>query len=328
VSSLLRKLNLSDRRALANLSASLQAGPDSYQASAHWVRLNEELTVFERPAKVAAISVNSAGFTELDFRRELDSQTGVPVVDPCREGAAARGPGGAAGPGRPDRRDRHPDRRPVGRASAADGDQYAPVYVSRLRRLVGAEVLTTRRHGYELTVGDGDIDAGVFQQTVRRGRRELAAGRPARAGTARGQALALWDTPQPVLADVPPSPLVDALAVQLEQLRLGAVEDHAEARLQLGRHADLAEELDQLAREHPLRERRWALLMTALERCGRRADALEAYQRARRVLREELGLEPGRQLCELQQDILADDRGDGRRRRFGSPAGLASPAAS
>ena len=199
------------------------------------------------------------------------------------------------------------------------------VYVSRLRRLVGAEVLTTRQGGYELAVGDDDIDAGVFERAVRRGRRELAAGRPARAETALGQALALWDTPAPVLADVPPTPWVDALAAQLEQLRLGAVEDHAEARLQLGRHADLAEELDHLAREHPLRERRWALLMTALERGGRRAEALEAYQRARRVLREELGLEPGRQLRELQQDILADDHGDGRRRRFGSPAGLASP---
>jgi DNA-binding SARP family transcriptional activator len=199
-------------------------------------------------------------------------------------------------------------------------------YVSRLRRLVGAEVLTTRQRGYVLAVGDDDIDAGVFEQQVRRGRRELAAGRPAGAEAALGQALALWDRPQPVLADVPPSPWVDALAIQLEQLRLGAADDHAEACLQLGRHADLAEELDHLAREHPLRERRWALLMTALERCGRRAEALEAYQRARRVLTAELGLEPGQQLRELQQGILADGHGNGRRRRSGSPAGGASPA--
>jgi DNA-binding SARP family transcriptional activator len=199
-------------------------------------------------------------------------------------------------------------------------------YVSRLRRLVGAKVLTTRPRGYELAVGDDDIDAGVFQQQVLRGRRELAAGRPAKAGTALGRALALWDTPQPVLADVPLTPWVEARAVQLEQLRLGAVEDYAEARLQLGQHADLVEELGHLAREHPLRERRWALLMTALERCGHRAEALDAYQRARRVLTEELGLEPGQQLRDLQQEILAGGHGAGRHLRSGSPTGGASPA--
>ncbi|MEU4232124.1 BTAD domain-containing putative transcriptional regulator [Nonomuraea sp. NPDC026600] len=181
-------------------------------------------------------------------------------------------------------------------------------YVTRLRRLVGGDVLAGRRRGYELLADDdGDIDAVVFERGVASGRRELEAGRLESAVAGLGRALAVWHTPEPVLADVPPTRWVEARATQLEQLRLGAVEEHADARLRLGRHADIVEELDRLVRENPLRERRWALLMTALDRCGRRAEALEAYQRARRVLRTELGLEPGPRLRELQQAILMEN---------------------
>ncbi|WP_433509417.1 BTAD domain-containing putative transcriptional regulator [Nonomuraea sp. CA-143628] len=181
-------------------------------------------------------------------------------------------------------------------------------YVTRLRRLVGGDVLAGRRRGYELLAGgDGDIDAVVFERGVASGRRELEAGRLESAASGLGRALAVWRTPEPVLADVPPARWAEARATQLEQLRLGAVEDHADARLRLGRHAGLVEELDRLVREGPLRERRWALLMTALERCGRRAEALETYQRARHVLRTELGLEPGQRLREVQQAILTEN---------------------
>ncbi|MFD1536806.1 BTAD domain-containing putative transcriptional regulator [Nonomuraea guangzhouensis] len=181
-------------------------------------------------------------------------------------------------------------------------------YVTRLRRLVGRDVLAGRRRGYELLAADdGDIDAVVFERGVASGRRELEAGRLESAAAGLGRALAVWHTPEPVLADVPPTRWVEGRATQLGQLRLGAVEDHADARLRLGWHADLVEELDRLVRENPLRERRWALLMTALDRCGRRAEALEAYQRARRVLRTELGLEPGQWLRELQRSILMEN---------------------
>ncbi|MEU8401567.1 BTAD domain-containing putative transcriptional regulator [Nonomuraea sp. NPDC048892] len=189
-------------------------------------------------------------------------------------------------------------------------------YVSRLRRLVGRDVLAGRRRGYEL-LADGDIDAVLFEGGVAAGRRELKAGRLETAAAALGRALALWRTPEPVLADVPSTRWVETRTAELEQLRLGAVEDHADARLRLGLHADLVEELDRQVREQPLRERRWALLMTALARSGRRAEALDAYQRARRLLGAELGLEPGPRLRELQQAILVNDApapiaGDGR----------------
>ncbi|MFB4285602.1 BTAD domain-containing putative transcriptional regulator [Nonomuraea sp. MTCD27] len=199
-------------------------------------------------------------------------------------------------------------------------------YVTRLRRLVGGHVLAGRRRGYELRADeDGDIDAVVFEQGVASGRRELEAGRFESSAARLGRALAMWSTAEPVLADVPPTRWVEARATQLEQLRLRAVEDHADALLRLGRHADIAEELDLLVREHPLRERSWTLLMTALDGCGRRAEALEAYQRARRVLRTELGLEPGPRLRELQQAILMENEREAAAERPAMPQALPGP---
>ncbi|MFI9550095.1 BTAD domain-containing putative transcriptional regulator [Nonomuraea endophytica] len=177
-------------------------------------------------------------------------------------------------------------------------------YVTRLRRLVGGDVLAGRRRGYELLVGDdGDIDAVVFERGVASGRRELEAGRLDSAVAGLGRALAMWQAPEPVLADVPPTRWVEARVSELEHLRQCAVEDHADARVRLGRHTDLVEELDRLVRQNPLRERRWALLMTALDRCGRRVEALETYERARRVLETE----PGPRLRELRQAILMNN---------------------
>jgi len=179
------------------------------------------------------------------------------------------------------------------------------VYVAQLRRLLGADVLVTRGRGYELVARDGDVDSGVFERLVAAGRHDRQQGRY-QAGAARlAKALALWRGP--VFADLPPNPALEASVAYFEQLRLATEEDHADAVLECGRPEAVVNPLHRLADDHPLRERRWVLLMTALHRCGRRAEALDAYQRARRHLYDELGLEPGPELRDAQRAILTDD---------------------
>jgi DNA-binding SARP family transcriptional activator len=178
-------------------------------------------------------------------------------------------------------------------------------YVMRLRRLLGGGSggpLVTRTLGYELVVDDTDVDALVFAGLVASERRDLEHGRPASAAAKLAQGLALWRGP--ALADVPASPTVTAEAERLAQLRLAALEDWLDVQLQLGRHADVVDEAQRLVAEHPLRERLWVRLMMAQYRCGRPAEALAAYQRARRALVHELGLEPGPELRELQRAVL------------------------
>jgi DNA-binding SARP family transcriptional activator len=182
-------------------------------------------------------------------------------------------------------------------------------YVMRLRRLLGdrdGEVLVTRGPGYELVTGDDDVDYRVFERLVAAGRRSLAERQLETAARQLTEALALWRGP--AMADVPMGPTVAAEVTRLGQSRLTALEERLGAVLELGGHADVVDELTQLVQEHPLRERMRGQLMLALYRCGRRAEALDAYRRGRRVLVAELGLEPGPQLRELEQLILADDR--------------------
>ena len=178
-------------------------------------------------------------------------------------------------------------------------------YVMRLRRLLGGGLgspLVTRGLGYELVVEDSDIDARVFSGLAASARHALANGRPETAAAELSQGLALWRGP--ALADVPASPAVTAEAERLGQLQLAALEDWLGVQLELGRHAEVVDEAQRLVAEHPLRERLWARLMLAQYGCGRRAEALAAYQRARRVLVDELGLEPGQELRELQRAVL------------------------
>src|SRR5439155_6124649 len=111
----------------------------------------------------------------------------------------------------------------------------------------------------------------------------------------------------PALADFAYESFAQAEIARLEELRLTAVEERVEAELALGRHASVAAELEGLAARHPLRERVRGQLMLALYRSGRQAEALDAYQEARRLLDEELGLEPGESLKALQKSILAHD---------------------
>jgi DNA-binding SARP family transcriptional activator/tetratricopeptide (TPR) repeat protein len=203
------------------------------------------------------------------------------------------------------------------------------VYVGRLRRLVGSAVIVAGRgSGYRLVVDDdgGGVDAGVFERLAVDARKAMAADRPETAVDLFTQALALWRGP--ALADVPTGPVVAALAARLDQARLGAVEDLIGVRLGLGQHAAVVDDLGWLVAQHPLRERLHAHYMLALYRCGRRADALAAYQDARRVVVEELGLEPGPELRGIEQAILADEQAATTSVGLDSPVPAQLPPAS
>ncbi|WBB61228.1 BTAD domain-containing putative transcriptional regulator [Streptomyces sp. WMMC500] len=181
-------------------------------------------------------------------------------------------------------------------------------YVMRLRRLLGgaeASRLTSHDRGYRLVVEEPDLDARVFEQLAESGKRSLADGDPDAAATRLNEALALWRGP--ALDDVPASRTVAAEAARLEQCRLDAVDARLGTDLALGRHADVVGELRRLVGEHPLREDLRAQFMLALYRCGRRAEALEVYRGGRRLLVDELGMEPGPRLRELEQAMLSDD---------------------
>src|SRR5271166_5066929 len=160
--------------------------------------------------------------------------------------------------------------------------------------------------GYRLALGPGELDVAVFGDLAGRGREAARAGDPAAARELFGQALGLWRGA--ALADAAPlCPRLAGEAAQLEEARLAVVEERVGCDLALGRHGEVAGELAGLVGEFPLRERLAALLMTALYRCGRRGEALAAYEAARRVLAAELGLDPGPELAGLQAKVLADD---------------------
>src|SRR5215210_1511749 len=177
-------------------------------------------------------------------------------------------------------------------------------YISNLRSRVG-DVIVHDGGGYRLEIEPDDVDASVFEHTVSNAR-ELAATNQAQAAQTLRQALALWRG-RPY-ADVAGSPLLDVEARRLEELRLEAVEARVDADLALGRHAELAGELEVLCEENPVRERFRAQHMLSLYRSGRQAEALRAYQKTRAYLADELGLEPAKELEELERLILNQDR--------------------
>jgi YVTN family beta-propeller protein len=202
----------------------------------------------------------------------------------------------------------------VDRLIDAVWDQRAPanavknvqIHVSRLRKaLEGHGVLRTHAGGYVLEVGPDELDVDRFGRLVDEGRRALAAGSAEDAATTLAEALALWRGPP--LADFAYDSFSQSEIGRLDELRLGAVEERLEADLALGRHGDVAAELQGLVAQHPLRERLRGQLMLALYRSGRKPDALRVYDEARRLLAEELGLEPGETLQRLHQAVLTDD---------------------
>jgi DNA-binding SARP family transcriptional activator len=183
------------------------------------------------------------------------------------------------------------------------------IYVHRLRKEVigdaDGKVLVHRAPGYLLRLSPEDLDLQVFESLVAGGRAALAAADPERAAGLLGEALGLWRGP--LLADVPPSPLVETQADRMAELRIDTTELRVEADLACGRAARVVAELRGLVAEYPLRERLWALLMRALEGAGRRAEALETYAQARQVIADELGVDPGSELQRLYAELLAAD---------------------
>jgi DNA-binding SARP family transcriptional activator len=179
-------------------------------------------------------------------------------------------------------------------------------YVSTLRRtLAPHEVIATRPPGYLIQIEPRQFDLHRFERLAAEGRQALADGRANDAASTLREALALWRGPP--LADVASEPFAQGEIGRLEELRVAALEQRIEADLALGRHAELVGELEALTAEHPLRERLRAQSMLALYRSGRQAEALDVYQRTRRTLVEELGIEPGPELQELERSILRQD---------------------
>ena len=177
--------------------------------------------------------------------------------------------------------------------------------VSALRKVLGREAIATRGSGYALRVTPDALDLQRFERLAQEGSLALDDGRLDDAARALGEALSLWRGP--ALADLADERLVQTVASRLDELRLLALERHLEAELRLGRHADVLPGIRALVGDHPLRERLHGLLMLALYRCGRQADALEAYRSARATLVEELGISPGPALQELEGRILRQD---------------------
>jgi predicted ATPase/class 3 adenylate cyclase/DNA-binding winged helix-turn-helix (wHTH) protein len=197
-----------------------------------------------------------------------------------------------------------------GETPPANAAKTVQMQISRLRKALaagaGGELIVTRERGYECRLDPERLDSHRFERLTAEGTGALAAGRPEPAADALERALALWrDAP---LADLSYEPFAQGEIARLEDLRAGALEQLIEAKLTLGRHAEVIGRLETLIAEYPYRERLRAQLMLALYRCERQADALQAYQDARRQLVEELGIEPGERLRELERAILAQDK--------------------
>ncbi|MGH2669798.1 MAG: BTAD domain-containing putative transcriptional regulator, partial [bacterium] len=181
-------------------------------------------------------------------------------------------------------------------------------HMSKLRDVLHGggqkDVLVTNRAGYVLEVEPEQIDAVRFEQLVEHAR-ALAPDEPDRASRLLREALGLWRGE--ALSDVVEYPFASVEADLLENLRLDAVEERIEADLSCGRHAEVVAELEKLTTLHPLRERLFGQLMLAQYRMGRQSDALGTCQRLRRTLAEELGIDPGADIEQLQERILVHD---------------------
>jgi DNA-binding SARP family transcriptional activator len=178
-------------------------------------------------------------------------------------------------------------------------------YVSQLRKELGRETIETREPGYLLHLDRDSLDLHRFETLVSDGTELLDRERAEDAAVLLRESLALWRGP--ALADVADAGVLRQAAARLDEVRLVALERRIQADLACGRHTELVGELEALAAEYPLRERPRGLQMLALYRCGRQADALAAYRTARATLVDQLGIEPGAELQELERAILQHD---------------------
>ena len=212
-----------------------------------------------------------------------------------------------------------------GGAAPASAASVLRVYVTQVRRALGDGRVVTRAPGYMLLVEEGELDSDRFERLFADGRLALADGNPGLARRLCADALELWRGE--AFADLAAEGFVGHEAARLDELRLGCLEIRIGADLQLGRHDGVLAELEQLVAVNPLHESLRAQLMLALYRSGRQADALAAYRDGRTAMVDELGLEPGAQLRELERRILEQDPeldaapGPGRR-----PGSLPAPA--
>jgi DNA-binding SARP family transcriptional activator len=174
-------------------------------------------------------------------------------------------------------------------------------FISQLRKTLGADVLETKSPGYRLRVRPGELDVDRFRVLVESAR---GADPQTRAEKLR-HALALWRGP--ALADMTYEAFADPHIAYLEELRLATLEERVEADLALGGHAELVGELEGLVEEYPMRERLRGQYMLALYRAGRQAEALQAYSEGRRLLVDQLGIEPSRDLQQLHGAILRQE---------------------
>jgi WD40 repeat protein/DNA-binding SARP family transcriptional activator len=187
----------------------------------------------------------------------------------------------------------------------ASWPKQVQILVGRLRKVLGAEAIETTTGGYRLALPSDELDSVRFEQLVERARMLAATGQADRAAATHARALALWqgrpldelDRWVPGLSE----------ASRLEELKRTAEEDWLDNRLAAGEHRAVAAEAEALATAEPLRERRWAIVALAQYRCGRQGDALRSLHRARRILSEELGIDPGPELVALEAAILRQE---------------------
>ncbi len=188
----------------------------------------------------------------------------------------------------------------------AEGKESALwVYISRLRSVMGGhEILVTRDRGYSLVIDPIAIDARRFERAASEGR-ALIGDDPTAASALLSEALGLWRGA--AYEDFGDESFAQVEIARLEELRLEAIADRIDADLKVGESSGLVSELESLARLHPLDERFVGQLMLALHESGRTAHALAAYERTRRVLSEQLGIEPSRMLQQVEQRVLMDE---------------------
>ena len=194
--------------------------------------------------------------------------------------------------------------------ASAEGGIYT--YVAGLRRVIEpnrslrgpGRVLVSSGAGYVLHLVPGQPDAVAFEQDLGRARQLRKTGDPAGAVAALNSALALW---RGIAFAGVPGPFAETERIRLGELRSMAAEERADVLLSLGRHEEVVPDLTAMVADHPLRERMRGLLMIALYRCGRHAEALRVFQDGRRVLAEELGIDPGSDLARIHQQVLTTD---------------------
>ena len=197
----------------------------------------------------------------------------------------------------------------------ASAQKVVQVYVSQLRKHLGPARIETRAPGYLVRAEAEELDLGRFERLVASAQRS----EPAHRADLLCKALSLWRGPP--LAEFRDEPFAQAASRRLGELRLNALEQRLEVDLQLGEHSSLVPELESLVTAEPLREGLRRQLMLALYRSGRQAEALERYREGRRLLVDELGIEPGPGLQELEQAILRQDPALGERRERSMPRG-------